>query len=270
MALRVRIGHASKDENDKLKGGLAGDQTDKEVKISDWYPHKKGWVLFRCIDVTMREKIAEAMENACNNPAIGYDQSQRDSLINDVKTRGFDPSRTTKNVEVDCSGLVRVCVAYACGKDVLGNVNTSTLPAALMSSGLFTKSTEKMMTESSDYLVRGDILCTPVKGHVVVVLDNGPKALTTVTASEPAKSFNATLFSAYKTTGTLNIRNGAGTKSNDHGDDKSILIKLAKDTEVLCLGSYTKVGERDWLYVHFAVDGVTYTGFASSKYLTKA
>ena len=270
MALRVRIGHASIDENGKIKGGNAGDQTGKEVKISDWYLHPKGWVVLRCNDVAKREKIAEAMKKACNNPAIGYDQTQRDSLFVNVKPYGFDPSKTTKNVETDCSALVRTCVAYAYGKDVVGNVNTTTLPDALIKSGLFVKSTDKMVTKSSDYLVRGDILCTPVKGHVVVVLDNGVKAPASVNAIESAKAFDPTLAGNYKTTANLCIRNGAGTKANDFGDDKTVLIKTAKDTEVTCFGSYTLVGERKWFQVHFALDGVTYVGFASSKYLTKA
>lgn len=269
MALRVRIGHASGDENGKIKGGTAGDQTGKEVKISDWYPHDKGWVCFRCIDVAVRERIAEAMEKACGNSMIGYDQTQRDSLIANVRSNGFDPSKTTKNVETDCSALVRLCVAYAYGEDVLGNVNTSTLPDALLNTGKFIKSTDSMLTKSSDYLVRGDILCTPVKGHVVVVLDNGAKAPTSIAATEKAKSFNPELEGVYKTTGSLNIRNGAGTTKNDHGDDKTVLVKLAKDAEVVCFGSYTLIGDRKWLHVHFAIDGVTYTGFASTKYLTK-
>lgn len=270
MALRVLIGHASGDENGNIKGGIAGDQTAKEVRISNWYPHTKGWVCFRANDVAIREKIAEAMEKACNNPMIGYDQAQRDSLFTNVKTQGFDPSKTTKKVETDCSALVRVCVAYACGKDVIGNVNTSTLPAALMNTGLFIKSTDDMVTKSSDHLVRGDILCTPVKGHVVVVLDNGAKAPTSITATEPARFFDPAFDATFITTAGLNVRNGAGTTANDFGDDKSILIKLAKGTEVKCFGSYNLVDNRKWLHVHFAIDGVTYTGFASTKYLTKA
>lgn len=270
MALRVRIGHASIDENGKIKGGSAGDQTTKEVKISDWYLHNKGWVVLRCKDPIKREKIAEAMEKACNNPAIGYDQSQRDMLINNVKNSGFDPSKTTKKVETDCSALVRTCVAYAHGKDVIGSVNTSSLPAALVNSGLFTKITDPTVTKSSNRLMRGDILCTPIKGHTAVVLDNGAKISTSITAVETSKSFDSALAGKYKTTANLNIRNGAGTKSNDHGTNKTVLINIPKNTEVMCFGSYTLVGERKWLQVHFAMDGVTYVGFASTKYLTKA
>ena len=43
--MEVKIGHALRDENNKLKNGKAGDQTGKEVLISNWYLHSKGWVV---------------------------------------------------------------------------------------------------------------------------------------------------------------------------------------------------------------------------------
>lgn len=171
--MAVRIGHASIDENGKAKNGTAGDQTGREVCIRNWYLNNKGWVVLRCNDAEKRERIAKAMEKACNNPRIGYDQNQRNTLFNNVKSYGFDPSKTTKNVETDCSALVRVCVAYAYGEDITGGFNTTTEPATLVKTGQFTKYTADEYCKSSNRLLRGDILCTPVKGHTVVVLDNG-------------------------------------------------------------------------------------------------
>ncbi len=173
--MAVRIGHASLGESGKVKNGAAGDQTGKEVFIRNWYLHSKGWVVLRCKDADKRDKIAKAMEKACANNQIGYDQNQRDTLFNNVKSNGFDPSKTTKKVETDCSALVRVCIAYAYGKDVAGNIRTVTEPNLLTKTGLFTKYTESKYCKSSDYLMRGDILCTPVSGHTVIVLDNGAK-----------------------------------------------------------------------------------------------
>ena len=174
--MEVRIGHARVDERGKATGGSAGDQTGNEVVTSNWYLHKKGWYLLRCTDPDRREKIAVAMEKACKNNKIGYDQSQRETLFDNVKTLGFDPSKTTKNVETDCSALVRVCIAYAYGKDITGPMNTSTLPSLLVKSGLFKKYTSSQYCKSSDYLKRGDILCTRSKGHVIVVLSDGKLA----------------------------------------------------------------------------------------------
>lgn len=173
--MAVRIGHASGDENGKITGGSAGDQTGKEVCIRNWYQHKKGWVVLRCKDPEKRLLIAEAMEKACANSNIGYDQNQRDTLFNAVKNLGFDPSKVTKKVETDCSALVRVCIAYAYGEDIAGNIRTITEPAALVKTGEFEKLTSDKYCKSSDYLLRGDILVTPVSGHTVVVLDNGAK-----------------------------------------------------------------------------------------------
>lgn len=173
--MAVKIGHASIDENGKAKSGAAGDQTGKEVCTRNWYLNSKGWVVLRCKDAAKRQKIAEAMEKACANAQIGYDQYQRDTLFNNVKNSGFDPSKTTKKVETDCSALVRVCIAYAYGKDVAGNIRTISEPAALVKTGLFTKYTADKYCKSSDYLLRGDILCTPVSGHTVVVLSDGAK-----------------------------------------------------------------------------------------------
>ena len=267
----VKIGHASKDENNKITGGKAGDQTAREVRIDDYYVHSKGWVLLRCNNATRREKIAEAMEKACKNNQIGYDQNQRSTLFNNIQDKGFDPSKTTKNVEVDCSALVRVCIAYAYGRDRVGDIRTKDLPSALVASGLFTKYTTDKYCKSSDYLRRGDILCTPVKGHVVVVLNDGAKAHEVVkkVAKEAAQSFSSSLKRAYKTTASLNIRNGAGTVKNKFGKDKTVLVVIPKGTVVQCLGNYTTVLSRKWLYVQFTYKNVQYTGFASSKYLTK-
>ena len=182
--MTVRIGHASIDENKQTHGGAAGDQTGKEVCVRTWYNHAKGWVLLRCKNGAAREKIAKAMEAACDNPDIGYDQYQRDTLFNNVKAAGWDPSKTTKKVETDCSALVRVCIAYAFGQDVAGNIRTISEPAALVATGLFDKFTADKYTASSDYLLRGDILCNPFGGHTVVVLDNGAKVTNTTTTNK--------------------------------------------------------------------------------------
>ena len=172
----VKIGHALRDENGNLKNGKAGDQTGKEVLMQDWYLHSKGWVLLRPKSAAMAERMAQAMEMACKNPDIGYDQNNRHSLYDEVKNKGFNPSKTTKPVETVCSGLIRVCAAYAYGEDIVGHVLTGDLPTALVKTGKFTKYTSAKYCKSSDLLKRGDILCTPVSGHVVMVLSNGAEA----------------------------------------------------------------------------------------------
>ena len=175
--MAVLIGSARIDENGRATGGQAGDQTGKEVSTQNWYLNSKGWRVFRAKDPAKRGKIAAAMKAACENPQIGYDQNQRDTLYNDVKSRGFDPALTSKNVETDCSALVRVCCAFA--GIPLPNFYTGDQARTMLDSGAFDEMTGARYQESSDYLMAGDVLVTKTKGHTVAVLTDGPLAGTT-------------------------------------------------------------------------------------------
>ena len=180
--MAVRIGSARIDENGKAHGGKAGDQTGKEVSTQDWYKHSKGWRILRANDVSAREKIAVAMERACANNNIGYDQWQRDTLLKIVRDKGFDPAKADTPCETDCSALVRVCCGYAFGSDIVlkaapdARFSTANMCRILLSTGLFVELTGSRYTDGPDYLMRGDILCTKTQGHTVVVLSNGSKA----------------------------------------------------------------------------------------------
>ena len=177
--MAVKIGHASGSENGTITGN-AGDQTGREVYTRGWYKHSKGWVTLRCKVPEMREHIARAMENACANPDIGYDQYQNGTLWENIKDKGFDPARTTKKVETDCARLVRVCVQYACeqvgnGKTI-PDFYTATLANVLVKTGLFEKLTDAKYNTQDAYLERGMIQVTKTKGHTFIILENGSKA----------------------------------------------------------------------------------------------
>lgn len=187
--MAVKVGSARHDENGNLRGGKAGDQTGVEVSKQNWYKHKKGWVVIRPKDETAREKIAKDMEYACANANIGYDQSQNHTLFNVAKKVGFDCSKVTEKCETDCSRLVRVCLWYA-GIEV-PVFYTGNQVETLEKTGKFQILTSPKYTESSDYLLRGDILVTKVTGHTVVVLNNGAKA--TEKTPEPTKEEKATV-----------------------------------------------------------------------------
>lgn len=177
--MAVKIGSARIDENGNAHSGKAGDQTGKEVGTQNWYKHSKGWRVLRANDPDAREKIAQSMERACDNSLIGYDQWQRDTLFNAVKGVAFDVRKLTKAVETDCSALVRVCAAYAFGRDIItgdSRFSTANMCSRLMETGLFSELTGSKYTDSSAYLLRGDILCTKTQGHTVVVLSDGAKA----------------------------------------------------------------------------------------------
>ena len=171
--MAVIIGSARIDENGRATGGKAGNQTGKEISTQNWYKNSKGWRVFRAKDPEKRTKIAMAMRAACENPQIGYDQNERNTLYNNVKEFGFDPAKTTKAVETDCSALVRVCCAYA--GILLPNFYTGDQPKTLLDSGAFDEMVGAKYTDQSTYLMAGDVLVTKTKGHTVVVLTDGPK-----------------------------------------------------------------------------------------------
>lgn len=160
--MKIYLGGAHIDENGNAHGGSAGDQTGRELCIKPYYVHKLGWRVFRAPSTIGRERIAQAMIAACENPMIGYDQYQRDSLYNAAALHGYNPALVDKPVETDCSALVRVCCAFAGYR--LANFRTWDEPRMLLASGF------KEIALSKESLRVGDILCTPKAGHTEVVV----------------------------------------------------------------------------------------------------
>lgn len=171
--MAIRIGHASIDENGRAAGGAAGDQTGRELCIRDWYA--KGWnVLLRPVRADLAEKSAAAMEAACANPNIGYDQGNRNTLHAKAKAVGFDLSKIDSGCECDCSSLVHVC-AIAGGANLTYGSNgytTSTMARAFVASGDYMKLTGSEYLTSDELLKRGDILVKE-GSHTVMVLGGG-------------------------------------------------------------------------------------------------
>lgn len=276
--MAVKIGHASIDENRTAKGGKAGDQTAKEVCTRNWY--SKPWhTVIRPKDSAKAEKIAKAMEQACANNNIGYDQYQRTTLYTQAKALNWDISKITTPCECDCSSLVAVCV-NAAGIAVSKDIYTGNQKTALANTGAFEIHTDAKHVGKAEYLKRGDILLG--SGHTAIVLSDGsgvstptnsntandaPKTETPVTkevkAKDAARNFLRPLAGTYKVTATnLNVRHGAGL-------NKKIMTAIPKGTTVKCYGYYTTYLGTEWLYIMFTHNGVSYTGFASSKYLKK-
>lgn len=165
----VKIGHASIDERGRISGGEAGDQTGREVCTREWY--NKPWAaVIRPKDSSVAEKIARAMEDACANNNIGYDQLQRTTLYTQAKAKNWIISAITTECECDCSSLVAVCV-NAAGIAVSKDIYTGNEKSALQATGKFIVYTESKYVRTSDYLKRGDILLA--KGHTAIVLSDG-------------------------------------------------------------------------------------------------
>ena len=217
--MAVLIGSARSDERGKATGGKAGDQkSGKEVSTQNWYKHSKGWRVLRCKIPEARPLIAEGMDMACDNDMIGYDQNQRLTLHENVKPFNFNPSKTTKAVETDCSALARDCILYALRK--LGynidipNFITSNMASTLLATGLFEELKGDKYTEDDDFLLGGDLLVTRTKGHTVICITGGSKA----GAYTPEKP---------KVLGSRILKNGH--EGDDVKELQSMLIQLGYD-----------------------------------------
>lgn len=259
--MAVIIGHASIDENGKARNGKAGDQTGKELCTRNWY--NKPWTsVIRPKDSAIAEKIAKAMEQACANNNIGYDQYQRTTLYTEAKAHNWDISKITTKCETDCSALVAVCV-NAAGIPVSKDIYTGNQLQALNSTKKFDVFTTIGYTLSSAKLKRGDILLS--SGHTAIVLSDGNTSVKQNTSTNnvkvaSAQKFDKSLAGTYKTTGSLHLRTDAG-KTYD-----SIII-MPKGTKVKNYGYYSGPSDNKWLFIQTTIKGKSYTGFASKKYL---
>lgn len=178
----MRIGHASISEN-KNNGrdgrAKAGDQTGKEVCIRSFY--KKPWkYLLRYPDRKVAEKMAAACESICSNENVGYDQSQRLTLRQELQKLNFDYKSLNTPCECDCSSLMTACAECAGIKIQYPGGNA---PVTANMVKLFTQAGFKMILEGINEeanLMRGDILVGPPNTHTVMVLDYGtPKHIQT-------------------------------------------------------------------------------------------
>lgn len=170
----VYISHAISDEHKSASGGQAGDQTGREVLVSEWFLSPKGWVVLRCKDRDAAKKIAYDARAAAENPKIGYDQNERNTLFHAAEKVGFACALVETACECDCSSLVRVCLWYAGIK--VGHFNTASEVDTLLKTGKFELLDTSEYTEHSDRLMEGDILVTRTKGHTCVVLNDGKNA----------------------------------------------------------------------------------------------
>lgn len=179
----IKVGSARIDERGRITGGLAGDQTGKEVSTQDAYIWKGGWdVCIRIKDPNKRNKYIAFIKWACANKHVGYDQNNRLSLYNELKRIGFKNYKNlSKDVETDCSALV------TCGLMVVGfnklnpSCYTGNLEQALKhtypKSFSFFDNGYKYgdHTQISKWWRNGDILLK--KGHHVVTVVSGGRQI---------------------------------------------------------------------------------------------
>ena len=171
--MAVRIGHASTGENGG-RNNVAGDQTGKEVKISNWY--KNNWnLILRPKTSELAEEMARVCEFLCKHPYVGYDMNDRNTLHSLLKSKNYDLNALDKPVGTDCSAFMTLC-AIASGVSTLEYTSNapvcSTMERAFKAIGMFFVIKDKNITNSDKYLQKGDIIVNTSK-HTVMALDDG-------------------------------------------------------------------------------------------------
>lgn len=168
---------------------IASVKSGLNVHKTNYYVDKSygGWVVIRADSAGKRERIAQAMEHALAKKYINYSKFNRKSLYNNVSgnSRGFDPANSTGTVTspvyTDDTSLVRVCVCYAFATEIysmqmkaISDFTTEDEVSVLTATKKFKAYEDAKYCKSSDYLLRGDILCTKYEGCTFVVLTDGP------------------------------------------------------------------------------------------------
>ena len=173
----AQIGHSSINEKNRTTGGKAGDQTGREVVKTSYFKRSWNYVL-RAKDKNIAEKMAQACEAGCDNPAIGYGQDHRNSLRTQAKLCGMNLNLIKNDCECDCSSFMSVCAECAGIPIPYVNGNaptTSSMRTSFMNTGYFDLLTDKKYLDSDRYLRRGDILVA-VGEHTIMMLSNGELA----------------------------------------------------------------------------------------------
>lgn len=153
--------HASIDERGKASGGVAGDQTGKEVCIRSWY--SKPWnALLRYPN---KRKVARAVKIAiklANSGLVGYDQGNRNSLYKELKKKGFNAAKYIKTgvkTETDCSAFMYACFACVIPEMRMDtNAPTTSTMRKFFEKFGFEVITDKTYLVSDALLKSGDIL----------------------------------------------------------------------------------------------------------------
>lgn len=246
----VLVGSARIDENGNISGGKSGDQTGKEVCVENWYLHKQGWVIIRAKDASVRKRIAQNMLYICDNDLIGYSQSNNMSLYYASEPFGFNASKVAVACDTDCAKAVLVCVKYAgiqCEVFYTGNEIE-----VLSKTDAFDIIRDTKYTSTDKYLLEGDILVTPTKGHTVVVMNNGLYMDTYYYSdSRMAGEYEVTAYN-------LNMRIAPNT-------DSAIIDTLVNGEKVYCYGVCANTDDRVWVYIQHK----DLRGFVSTKYLKR-
>lgn len=180
--MAIRIGHASTSRNKPQLGDQSqvinkdGYDTSGEVLFSSFYIYSaNGWdALIRAKDPLVAEKMAVAMEQACNNPHIGYSQLYRATLKTQAKKHDYDLSKVDVDCGCDCSSLIGICICAAGIDNSLPNTYYMPGTYGAMKEH-FEVLTDYIHTHTDLDLRRGDVLVKKA-AHTIMVVGDSPLA----------------------------------------------------------------------------------------------
>lgn len=181
------ISNCGHDENDRYRGGKAGDQSGTEYYLRTWY--NRPWTcVLRYPDDTVRDRVAILAIDAALNNNIGYDQSQRTTFWTQLKAAGYDPSAISVKCEADCTSSTAAivkAVGFILDNPALQRVSINTssrnMRANFKAAG-FIVLTDKKYLKSPDYLLPGDILLYE-EHHAAINVTIGSKAESIVSST---------------------------------------------------------------------------------------
>ena len=170
------IGEARCNEKGTLSGGKPGDQTGKEVGMGNWY--SGGWnYMFRAKDASIRDKLAQAMIDTCNNSNIGYniDPPNRYAAWDNSEANGHKIAKISKKGDTTCSQAVSMCMrAVGIPKQYAPrHMDIATMTKVMKNSPHFTMFTSTAYTKGTSKLFPGDIL---LSSHHTVIVVKSPNA----------------------------------------------------------------------------------------------
>lgn len=184
------ISNSGHDENGKISGGRAGDQTGTEWQVQAWY--NRPWTHVIRFEPRIARMIASLAEEAAANDRIGYDQIQRTTFWDQLKVSGYHPAWIRTACEADCSaGVLSIvkAVGYLLGDDELKAVDqngyTGNMREILTAAGAVASSDPKYLT-SDNYLARGDILLNEGH-HTAINLSTGSEVPVVITSEQQAE-----------------------------------------------------------------------------------
>lgn len=180
---KVMLSNCGRDERGLYSGGQAGDQDGGEWCIRNWYVYPLGgwnWVLHHPSE-DVREWIAKLATEAAHNDLIGYDQAERYTFWEQLKSSGYRPKNIAVPCEADCSSGVAAiakAVGYLLNSEKLKGISiyayTGNLRQVLTKAGFEALNASKYLT-GDEYLCAGDFLLN-TENHVCTCITNGSKA----------------------------------------------------------------------------------------------